>query len=159
MRTIFRKTLLCYFFVEGSVKTMEETRRKNKNKKNEKNDENRTETTPNLLLKKYDYFVQRLLNSLLDRFWRFWALNDRWRMAQCPSKKKLRFSKCFIAKNAIFIELFLSPTPGKFRYFLAFLKSFENQPLLCRYLLICLYRLLILQHFVDDGQYQAFLLF
>ena len=39
------------------------------------------------------------------------------------------------------------------------LKSFENQPLLCRYLLICLYRLLILQHSVEDGQYQAFLLF
>ena len=53
MRTIFRKTLLCYFFVEGSVKTMEETRRKNKNKKNEKNDENRTETTPNNLKKKH----------------------------------------------------------------------------------------------------------
>ena len=47
MRTFFRKTLLCYFFVEGSVKTMEETRRKDKNKKNEKNDENRTEKTPN----------------------------------------------------------------------------------------------------------------
>ena len=27
--------------------------------------------------KKYDYFVQHLLNSLLDRFWRFWASNDR----------------------------------------------------------------------------------
>ena len=27
--------------------------------------------------KKYDYFVQRLLNSLLDRFWRFWASNNR----------------------------------------------------------------------------------
>ena len=39
------------------------------------------------------------------------------------------------------------------------LKSFENQPLLCRYLLICLYRLLILQHSVEDGRYQAFLLF
>ena len=33
--------------MEGSVKTMEETRRKDKNKKNEKNDENRTEKTPN----------------------------------------------------------------------------------------------------------------
>ena len=70
--------------------------------------------------------MQRLLNSLLDRFWRFWASNDRWRMVQCPSKKKLRFSKCFIAKNAIFILLFLSPTPGKFRYFLAFLKSWRG---------------------------------
>ena len=41
------------------------------------------------IIKKYDYFVQRLLNSLLDRFWRFWASNDRWRMVQCPFKKKI----------------------------------------------------------------------
>ena len=40
------------------------------------------------IIKKPSYFVQRLQNSLLDRFWRFWASNDRWRMVQSPSKKK-----------------------------------------------------------------------
>ena len=58
--------------------------------------------------------MQRLLNSLLDRFWRFWASNDRWRMVQDPAKKKLRFSKCFIAKNAIFVLLCLSFAPDIF---------------------------------------------
>ena len=39
-------------------------------------------------------------------------------MVHDPTKKKLRFSKCFIAKNAIFILLCLSSAPGEFRYFL-----------------------------------------
>ena len=45
-------------------------------------------------------------------------------MVHDPAKKKLRFSKCFIAKNAIFVLLCLSFAPGKIRYFLVSL-SFD----------------------------------
>ena len=55
-----------------------------------------------------------ITREIIDRFWRFWALNDCWRMVHNPAKKKLRFSKCFIAKNAIFVLLCLSFAPDIF---------------------------------------------
>ena len=48
---------------------------------------------------KKNCFGQPIMSLLSDRFLRFW--NDRRRMVHDPAKKKLRFSKCFIAKNAV----------------------------------------------------------
>ena len=59
----------------------------------------------NLFKKKTPHFVQPLPSLLPRWFWRCWASNDRWRMVHDPAKKKFRFSKCFIAKNAVSLSL------------------------------------------------------
>ena len=66
--------------------------------------------------KKSSYFVQRLLNSLLDRFWRF-GLHmtvEGW-MVYDPTKKKSRFSKCFIEKKCSYFFRALLIAPDGFR--------------------------------------------